>query len=84
MAQRRRWNDWGRVNASNPIRDRVDSNNSPDGIDYVIPGNDDSIRAIQIYIQGAADAVDEGRSAMAQISGTKEDEFVEVSGEAAQ
>jgi len=58
----------------------VDSNNSPDGIDYVIPGNDDSIRAIQIYVQGAADAVDEGRSALAQVGGTSEDEFVEVSG----
>jgi small subunit ribosomal protein S2 len=66
-----------------PVIGVVDSNNSPDGIDYVIPGNDDSIRAIQIYIQGAADAVDEGRSTMAQIGGTKEDEFVEVAGDAA-
>ena len=39
--------------------------------------------AIQIYIQGAADAVDEGRSTMAQIGGTKEDEFVEVAGDSA-
>jgi len=66
-----------------PVIAIVDSNNSPDGIDYVIPGNDDSIRAIQIYVQGVADAVDEGRSAMAQVSGAKEDEFVEVSGDAA-
>jgi len=66
-----------------PVIGVVDSNNSPDGIDYVIPGNDDSIRAIQIYIQGAADAVDEGRSTMAQVGGTKEDEFVEVAGDAA-
>jgi small subunit ribosomal protein S2 len=66
-----------------PVVGVVDSNNSPDNVDYVIPGNDDSIRAIQIYVQGAADAVDEGRSAMAQVRGTSEDEFVEVSGDEA-
>jgi len=63
-----------------PVVGIVDSNNSPDNIDYVIPGNDDSIRAIQIYVQGVADAVDDGRSAMAQVGGTSEDEFVEVRG----
>jgi len=63
-----------------PVVGIVDSNNSPDGIDYVIPGNDDSIRAIQLYVQGAADAVDEGRTAMAQVGGTSADEFVEVAG----
>ena len=63
-----------------PVIGVVDSNNSPDNIDYVIPGNDDSIRAIQIYVQGVADAVDGGRSAMAQVGGTSEDEFVEVNG----
>ena len=63
-----------------PVVGVVDSNNSPDNVDYVIPGNDDSIRAIQIYVQGLADAVDDGRSAMAQVGGTSEDEFVEVSG----
>ena len=63
-----------------PVVGIVDSNNSPDNIAYVIPGNDDSIRAIQIYVQGIADAVDEGRSAMAQVGGTSEDEFVEVRG----
>ena len=63
-----------------PVIGVVDSNNSPENIDYVIPGNDDSIRAIQIYVQGVADAVDGGRSAMAQVGGTSEDEFVEVSG----
>ncbi len=62
-----------------PVVGVVDSNNSPDEIDYVIPGNDDSIRAIQLYTQGAADAVQEGRNAMAQVGGAKEDEFVEVS-----
>ena len=63
-----------------PVVGVVDSNNSPDNIDYVIPGNDDSIRAIQLYVQGVADAVDEGRTAMAQVGGTSEDEFVEVAG----
>jgi len=63
-----------------PVIGIVDSNNSPENVDYVIPGNDDSIRAIQIYVQGVADAVDGGRSAMAQVGGTSEDEFVEVSG----
>jgi len=61
-----------------PVVGIVDTNHSPLDIDYVIPGNDDSIRAIQLYVQGAADAVDEGRSAMAQVGGTAEDEFVEV------
>jgi len=63
-----------------PVVGIVDSNNSPDDIDYVIPGNDDSIRAIQLYVQGVADAVGEGRTAMAQVGGTSEDEFVEVAG----
>jgi len=61
-----------------PVVGIVDSNNSPDSIDYVIPGNDDSIRAIQLYVQGVADAVQEGRSAMAQVGGSQGDEFVEV------
>lgn len=45
-----------------PVFGVVDSNNSPDGIDYVIPGNDDAIKAIQLYAQGIADAVIEGRA----------------------
>ncbi len=65
-----------------PVVGIVDTNNSPDDVDYVIPGNDDSIRAIQLYVQGVADAVEEGRNTMAQISGSKDDEFVEVSGTA--
>ncbi|HFD79387.1 MAG TPA: 30S ribosomal protein S2 [Gammaproteobacteria bacterium] len=66
-----------------PVVGVVDTNNSPDGIDYVIPGNDDSIRAIQLYVQGAADAVQDGRTAMAKVGGSSEDEFVELSGEEA-
>jgi small subunit ribosomal protein S2 len=45
-----------------PVFGIVDSNNSPDGVDYVIPGNDDAIKAIQLYAQGIADAVIEGRA----------------------
>jgi small subunit ribosomal protein S2 len=55
----------------------VDTNNSPDGVDYVIPGNDDAIRAIQLYVKGAADAILEGRSSVAHLGGP-EDEFVEL------
>ena len=40
-----------------PIVGIVDTNNDPDGIDYVIPGNDDSIRAIKLYLQGMVDAI---------------------------
>jgi small subunit ribosomal protein S2 len=61
-----------------PIIGVVDTNNSPDGIDYVIPGNDDAIRAVQLYAQGVADAVLAGREAMPQMGGNDEDEFVEL------
>jgi small subunit ribosomal protein S2 len=57
----------------------VDTNNDPDEIDYVIPGNDDAIRAIQLYVQGASAAILEGRASAAQMAGgTGEEEFVEV------
>jgi small subunit ribosomal protein S2 len=46
------------------------------GIDYVIPGNDDALRAIQLYATGAADAVLEGKASSPQAGAT--DEFVEV------
>ncbi len=45
-----------------PVFGVVDSNNSPDGVEYVIPGNDDAIKAIQLYAQGVADAIIEGRA----------------------
>ena len=45
-----------------PVFGIVDTNNSPDGIDYVIPGNDDAIKAIRLYAQGIADAIIEGRA----------------------
>ena len=62
-----------------PIIAVVDTNHSPDGIDYVIPGNDDSSRAIRLYARGMADAVLEGRSQVLQeIVAAGSDEFVEV------
>jgi len=61
-----------------PVIGVVDTNNAPDNIDYVIPGNDDSIRAIQLYVQGAAAAALEGRTSAAHLGETAEDEFVEV------
>ena len=62
-----------------PVIAVVDSNHSPDGIAYVIPGNDDSSRAIRLYARGVADAILEGRSQVIQeIIGGGGDEFVEV------
>ena len=60
----------------------VDTNHSPVGIDYVIPGNDDSAKAVALYAKSVADAVLEGRAnavneVVATVAGT--DEFVEVS-----
>ncbi len=60
-----------------PVIGVVDTNNKPDGVDYMIPGNDDAIRAIQLYAQGAADAVIEGRGSVAQLVGSHDD-FVEL------
>src|SRR5690554_5122620 len=59
-----------------PVVAVVDTNNSPVGIDYVIPGNDDAIRAVQLYLEGVADAVQNARAALAQGGGN--DDFVEV------
>jgi len=61
-----------------PIVGVVDTNHSPDGIAYVIPGNDDSSRAIRLYARGVADAVLEGRSQVIQEI-VQAGEFVEVS-----
>ncbi len=65
-----------------PIVAVVDTNHSPDGIAHVIPGNDDSSRAIRLYARGAADAVLEGKSLVIQEVVQAGDEFVEVSDEA--
>ena len=61
-----------------PLIAVVDTNNSPEGISYVIPGNDDSSRAVRLYARGVADAVLEGRSQV--IKEIVTDEFVEVEG----
>jgi len=62
-----------------PVVGVVDTNNDPDQVDYVIPGNDDAIRAVQLYVQGASAAVLEGRAAAAQAAASGgEGEFVEV------
>jgi small subunit ribosomal protein S2 len=60
-----------------PVVAIVDTNCSPDGISYVIPGNDDAMRAIQLYASGIADAVIEGRSTLPEVA-VGEDEFVEL------
>jgi small subunit ribosomal protein S2 len=60
-----------------PVIAVVDTNCSPDGVDYVIPGNDDAMRAIHLYASGVADSVLEGKSAGPQVM-VSEDEFVEL------
>jgi small subunit ribosomal protein S2 len=64
-----------------PVVGVVDTNHSPDGIDYIIPGNDDSGKAIQLYAEGAADAILAGRSASLQETAKGGDEFVELQAE---
>jgi small subunit ribosomal protein S2 len=66
-----------------PLIGVVDSNHSPEGIDYVIPGNDDSAKAVTLYARGIADAVLEGRAnamddVVKAVSSETTDEFVEV------
>ena len=60
-----------------PVVAIVDTNCSPDGIDYVIPGNDDAMRAIGLYTAAVADAIIEGKDAVPQVP-VSEDEFVEL------
>jgi small subunit ribosomal protein S2 len=61
-----------------PVVAIVDTNCKPDGIDYVIPGNDDAIRAIRLYVSLAADAILEGRKSAQVAVPTGEDDYVEV------
>ncbi len=61
-----------------PVVGIVDTNNDPRGLDYIIPGNDDAIRSIGLYLQAAADAALEGRAASGQVSAGAADELVEV------
>jgi small subunit ribosomal protein S2 len=60
-----------------PVVAVVDTNCSPDGIDYVIPGNDDAMRAILLYASGVADSVLEGKASLPEVP-VGEDEFVEL------
>jgi small subunit ribosomal protein S2 len=60
-----------------PVVAVVDTNCSPDGIEHIIPGNDDAMRAIQLYAVAIADAVVEGKSSVPQVA-VGEDEFVEL------
>ena len=70
-----------------PLIGVVDSNHNPDGIDYVIPGNDDSAKAVTLYARGMADAVLEGKAnavndvVKAVQAAAGDDEFVEVEDE---
>ncbi|RYF08111.1 MAG: 30S ribosomal protein S2 [Comamonadaceae bacterium] len=71
-----------------PLIGVVDSNHSPEGIDYVIPGNDDSAKAVALYAQGIADAIIEGRAnavndVVKAVAKEGSDEFVEVEESAA-
>lgn len=59
-----------------PVIGVVDTNNSPNDVDYVIPGNDDAIRAIRLYVQNVADAVINARAAV--VTQGPEDEFIDV------
>lgn len=65
-----------------PVIAVVDSNSDPDGIDYVIPGNDDSMRAIRLYTANIADAILEGRASVTTADANEE--FVEVAEESAE
>ncbi|MEQ1638342.1 MAG: 30S ribosomal protein S2 [Methylococcales bacterium] len=60
-----------------PVVGIVDSNNSPERVDYIIPGNDDSIRAIKLYCESVSAAVLEAKSANMSLSANKVDDFVE-------
>jgi small subunit ribosomal protein S2 len=71
-----------------PLIGVVDSNHNPEGIDYVIPGNDDSSKAVTLYARGIADAILEGRAnavddVVKAVAAEGDDEFVEVEGASA-
>lgn len=69
-----------------PVVGIVDTNYSPEGIDYVIPGNDDAIRAIELYVTAVADAIIEGRASTGAIelmNHAKSDEAANAAGDAA-
>jgi len=61
-----------------PVVAVVDTNYDPTLVDYAIPGNDDAIRAVQLYVRAAADAVLEGKAAAPQVAAGEKDDFVEL------
>ena len=74
------------INEANKLGIRVvgivDTNSDPDGVDHIIPGNDDSIRAIKLYAASVADIILEGKAQAASV--TSKDEFIEVEEKSAQ
>ena len=64
-----------------PVIAVVDTNYDPSLVDYAIPGNDDAIRAVQLYARAAADAVLEGKAAAPHMAASAKDEFVELDAE---
>lgn len=60
-----------------PVIGVVDTNNSPDGIDYIIPGNDDALRAIQLYISSAVDVILDAKNSQSMQKPSNESEFIE-------
>ena len=64
-----------------PVVAVVDTNYDPALVDYAIPGNDDAIRAVQLYVRAAADAVLEGKAAAPQVAAGEKDDFVELDAE---
>lgn len=63
-----------------PVVGVVDTNNDPSGIDYVIPGNDDAVRAVSLYLSAAADAINEGKDSIT--TAVEGDDFVEEKADA--
>ncbi|MDI9240476.1 30S ribosomal protein S2 [Lysobacter sp. LF1] len=61
-----------------PVIAVVDTNYDPELVDYAIPGNDDAIRAVQLYARAAADAVLEGKAASPQAASVREEDFAEA------
>ena len=61
-----------------PVVAVVDSNNAPDGCDYIIPGNDDAIRSISLYTQAMADAILDARLTLSDNATGAQDDFVEL------
>ena len=64
-----------------PVVAVVDTNNKTDGVDYIIPGNDDAIKAVQLYATAAADAIIDGKGSAQIVETAEGDDFVEVADE---